>query len=157
MPSALRVRVVVPHYFREVEIDNEGGYGSERGSSRLARVIAFGRCLGSILAQRRASREWILNIAETKLELSAESELSWLRDISIELHLFVCGDHWLNDAVEIFRPWLTLHCLKLDDPRELPLTAVRQLLDMPDPAHLSLYMEDDLVIDDPHFFDMGPV
>jgi hypothetical protein len=71
----------------------------------------------------------------------------------VELHLFVCGEHWLQEVVELFAPRLQLHQLELDDPKQLPLAAVRQLLDFPAPANLNLYLEDDLVIQDPRYAD----
>ena len=52
----------------------------------------------------------------------------------------------------LFAPRLQL-LLELEDPRQLPLAAVRQLLDMPTPADLSLYLEDDLVIQDSRYAD----
>ncbi|MFL0774204.1 MAG: hypothetical protein AB8A39_05515 [Prochlorococcus sp.] len=55
--------------------------------------------------------------------------------------------------VEQFSPRIHLHRLDLEDPRQLPLAAVRQLLDFSDPAALSLYLEDDLVIQDSRYVD----
>ena len=46
-----------------------------------------------------------------------------------------------------------LHKLSLSDPRQLPLTAVHKLLMMNNPAQMSLYLEDDLVISDGFYVD----
>ena len=150
MSSAVRVRVAIPHFFRE---GANVGYGSGRRGNRVARSLALARCLGSIIALNRASRAWILNHAQQQLEPAPMSTSCGLPDILVELHLFVCGDDWLRDVVEQYAPFLRLHQLKLDDPRELPLVAVRTLLDFKDSAALSFYFEDDLVIQDSHYVD----
>ena len=151
--SALRLRVVIPHFFREGASEGSGGYGSGRSDNRLPRSLALARCLGSVLALNRAPRDLILNIAEKQIELTPASSLAGLAALQVELHLFVVGDSWLQDVVELYGPRLQLHHLELEDPRQLPLAAVRHLLDMPDPADLSLYLEDDLVIQDPQYAD----
>jgi hypothetical protein len=119
----------------------------------LARCLALGRCLGSVLSLNRASRDWILNIAEGQMELTPASSLAGVPALQVEVHLFVCGEHWLQDVVSLYSPRLQLHRLELEDPRQLPLVAVRQLLDMSAPADLSLYLEDDLVIQDSRYAD----
>ena len=153
MPEPLRLRVVIPHFFREGASEASGGYGSGRSGNRLPRSLALARCLGSVLGLNRASHDWILNIAERHLEPTPASALAGLAGLQVELHLFVCGEDWLQEVVELFGPRLQLHQLALEDPRQLPLAAVRQLLDMDSPADLSLYLEDDLVIQDPRYAD----
>ena len=153
MPAPLRLRVVIPHFFCEGASDGSGGYGSGRRGNRLPRGLALARCLGSVLGLNRASQDWILNIAEQQLELSPLPSLRGLPGLQVELHLFVCGDQQLQEVVDLYAPRLQLHRLELDDPRQLPLEAVRQLLEMPEPADLSLYLEDDLVISDSRYAD----
>ena len=153
MPEPLRLRVAIPHFFCEAVSEASGGYGSGRRGNRLARSLALARCLGSVLGLNRASEDWILNHAESRLELTPASVLAGLPALLVELHLFVCGDNYLKDVVEVFAPRLQVHRLQLADPMQLPLAAVRQLLAMPAPAELSLYLEDDLVIQDRRFPD----
>ena len=151
--SVLRLRVVIPHFFREGANEGGDGYGSGRRGNRLPRCLALARCLGSVLALNRAPRDWILNIAERQMELTPASSLVGLTALQVELHLFVCGQHWLQEVVELYSARLQLHRLELEDPRQLPLAAVRQLLDMSAPADLSLYLEDDLVVQDLRYAD----
>ena len=153
MSPGLRLRVAIPHFFREGASEGSGGYGSGRIGNRLPRSLALARCLGSVLALNRAPRDWILNHAERQVELTSASSIAGLPAVQVELHLFVCGQHCLHEVVELYAPRLQLHRLELEDPRQLPLAAVRQLLDMPTPADLSLYLEDDLVIQDPRYAD----
>jgi len=153
MPEALRLRVVIPHFFREGASEGGGGYGSGRRGNRLPRSLALARCLGSVLGLNRAPHDWILNIAERQLELTPASAQTGLAGVQVELHLFVSGEHWLQDVVELFAPRLQLHQLELNDPKQLPLAAVRQLLDFHAPSDLNLYLEDDLVIQDPCYVD----
>ena len=151
--SALSLRVIIPHFFREGASETNLGYGSGRRGNRLARSMALARCLGGVLALNRAPRDWILNIAERQMELSTISSLAGLPELKVELHLFVCGDHWLQEVVDLYASRIQLHRLELEDPRQLPLVAVRQLLDMPVHADLALYLEDDLVIQDMRYAD----
>lgn len=153
MSSSLRLRVVIPHFFCEGASDVTGGYGSGRLGNRLPRSLALARCLGSVLALNRARQDWILNIAERQLEWTPVSSLHGLPEVKVELHLFVTDDRWLKDVVEIYESRIHLHRFALEDPRQLPLMAVRQLLDMPTMADLSIYLEDDLVIQDPRYAD----
>lgn len=153
MPEPLQLRVVIPHFFHEGASESSGGYGSGRRGNRLPRSLALSRCLGSVLGLNRAQHDWILNIAEHQLELTPASALAGLPALQVELHLFVCGEHWLQEVVELFAPRLQLHKLDLEDPRQLPLAAARQLLDIAPATDLNLYMEDDLVIQDPRFAD----
>jgi len=153
MSSAFRLRVAIPHFFREGASEDSGGYGSGRIGNRLARSLALARCLGSIFALNRAPSDWILNLAEWQLELTPASCQAGLPALQVEIHLFVTGEHWLQEVVALYAPRLQLHRLALEDPRQLPLAVVRQLFDMPQPADLSMYMEDDLVIQDPLYAD----
>lgn len=153
MPEPLRLRVVIPHFFREGVSEEAKSYGSGRSGNRLARSLALARCLGGVLGLNRADHDLILNIAERQLELTPASALAGLAGVQVELHLFVCGEHWLQEVVELFAPRLQLHKLDLDDPKQLPSRAVRQLLDFPAPADLNLYLEDDLVIQDHRYAD----
>ena len=153
MTEPLRLRVVIPHFFREGASEASGGYGSGRRGNRLPRSLALARCLGSVLGLNRAQHDWILNIAERQLELTPAPTLAGLAGVQVELHLFVSGQHWLQEVVELFAPRLVLHQLELADPMQLPLAAVRQLLDLAPPADLHLYLEDDLVVQDPRYVD----
>lgn len=153
MTEPLRLQVAIPHFFQEGASETSGGYGSGRQGNRLPRSLALARCLGSVLGLNRAQHDWILNIAERQLELSPAPALAGLPAVQVELHLFVCGQAWLDDVVEQFAPRLQLHRLELDDPMQLPLAAVRHLLDRAPTADLSLYLEDDLVIQDPRYVD----
>lgn len=150
---AMRLRVVVPHFFREGNSDNDGGYGSGRRGNRLPRSLSLARCLGSVLALNRAPRDWILNLAERQLELTSTSTAAGLQALQVEMHVFVNGDDWLQDVLEVYAQRLHLHRMDLEDPRQLPLTAVRNLIDMDSPADLSMYLEDDLVIQDSRYAD----
>lgn len=155
MSRALHVKVIIPHFFREGASDGSGGYGSGRSKNCLARSLSLSRCLGSILSLNRATQDWILNIAEQRLELSPESSSFGLESIHIDVHLFVTGDNWLKDVIGLYvdEGRLTLHQLELEDPMLLPLTSVRCVLGMSSPADLTLYLEDDLVIQDSHYID----
>lgn len=151
--STLCIRVVIPHFFRERASDNSAGYGSSRRGNRFARSLAFARCLGSVLALNRAPCDWILNHSERQVERTPQSTVAGLPGVLVDLHVFVCGSNFIQEVVDHYAPRLQLHQLDLDDPLQLPLSAVRQLLDFPDPTPLTLYLEDDLVIQDSRYVD----
>lgn len=153
-PKPLHLRVVIPHFFREGGgASVEGSYGSSRAGNRLPRSLALARCLGSVLALNRSPCDRILNIAQRHIETTPPSSLAGLDGVSVELHVFVCGDSWLQEVIELYASRIQLHCLELEDPRQLPLAAVRSLFDFQDSAELSLYLEDDLIIHDPRYAD----
>ena len=118
MSSALRLRVVIPHFYREGASEGSGGYGSGRTGNRLPRSLALARCLGSVLALNRAPLDWILNIAERHIEPTQASSLVGFHSVEVELHLFVVGDFWLQEVVELYAPRLHLHRLELEDSRQ---------------------------------------
>jgi hypothetical protein len=60
----------------------------------------------------------------------------------------VSGEAWLKDVAAAFGSRITCHQLDLADPRRLPHAARRFLLETENPTDLSLYLEDDLVIND---------
>lgn len=148
-----RVRVVVPHFYREG--NQKIGYGSSRSGTRLARQLALGRCLGSLLALGRQSQDLILNPAEEMLEITPpiRDTSTRLAGVEVELHVFVSGSHYLQELINQLSDRLTVHHLDLDDPMELPLAASRWLCRHPEPADLHLYFEDDLVIQDQRYVD----
>ena len=150
------VRVAIPHYFRPG--DDELGYASTRASSsRQARAVALGRCLGGVLALARGPQEQILSIVDQQLLIAPEASLQGgvISDVCIDCHLFVQRGCCLPDVLELFQDQIHVHELQLENPLFLPHAARDFLLnDQADgDAQLSLYLEDDLVIHDRLFVD----
>lgn len=152
-PPAYRVRVGLPHYFQER--DGSSGYGSYRRNSRLPRSLALARCLHSLLALERQQTDWELNISKRCLQQTPTLQRGhqWLPAVSIEIHVFTDGTHQLGEVLHLFTGRIQVHRLTLDDPRQLPLACRDQLITAEPGADLTLYCEDDLVINDPLFFD----
>lgn len=151
--DVLSIRVVVPHFFSDSAESGQVGYGSSRSGNRLSRSLALARCLGGILALNRAPTDLVLNILGQEISTTPASNMPGARGLKVELHLFVTGDDWIQDVISLYEGRLHLHKLSLSDPRQLPLTAVHELLTMNDPAQMSLYLEDDLVISDSLYVD----
>lgn len=149
----LNIRIAIPHYFRENPNAAGEGYGSDRVGNRLARSLAFARCLGSLLSLNRSNQDWILNHAERKIESISHTCISKQKEVIVEIHLFVCGEDQIKEVTNMYLPRITIHQLELKDPRQLPLAAVRQLIEFPNPATLSMYLEDDLIIQDPQYIE----
>lgn len=153
----LRVRVGLPHYFQET--DSTRGYGSSRRDTRLRRTLALARCLYSLVALSRRPQD-ITPLIETE-SLQATPELRQgsrlLPPLELQIHVFTDGQHLLNDVLaEIGRPFrdqITVHQLALPDSRQLALACRDQLIRAEPLVDLTLYSEDDLVINDPLFFD----
>lgn len=152
----LLVRVAIPHFCRIADNDGDG-YGSSRSDAALFRAVALSRCLGAVLSLARAGKEEILGIAEANILKTPHSVVPGQQasGLVIDCHVFVCGDDYLGDALKAFERRITVHHLSLDDPRRLPFAARDFLLndDAAGEADLSLYLEDDLVIQDRLYLD----
>lgn len=152
----LLVRVAIPHFCRIANNDGDG-YGSSRDDAAIFRAVALSRCLGGVLSLARGVEEEILGIAEANVlpapRLEASSHLA--PGIVIDCHVFVSGQDYLVDALAAFDRRITVHQLQLDNPRRLPFAARDFLLKdgAAGPADLSLYLEDDLVIQDRLYLD----
>ena len=152
-PRILQVRVAIPHFFREQP--GGTGYGSGRPGARFERSLALGRTLAALLALERSADDLVLNLGQRRLETTGplRQGSQTLPAIVLELHLFTSGEHLLQEGLRPFADRLTLHRLELEDPRQLPLAARDFLIQADPPTDLALYLEDDLVIGDPLFFD----
>ena len=148
-----RVRVGIPHFFREEPSGSNPGYGSSRVGNKFARATAFARSLGSFLALNCSSRDWILNISRREMDLAPHTFLQSLQDIHVEVHVFVCGDFFIKDVINLYSARIKVHRVNLEKPVELPLAVVRYLLDTSDPADMTIYAEDDLIVQDSQFID----
>ncbi|QNG27756.1 hypothetical protein [Synechococcus sp. HK01-R] len=151
--ATLRLRVAIPHFFREVE--GGSGYGSGRPGQRMARSLALARCLCSLLALRRSRSDAVLHIGDRCIEHwpAQGDRLQRFTALEPEIHLFSDGTHQLNDVLGLFADRIESHTVALDNPRHLPLAARDWLIQSADGADLLLYLEDDLVISDPLFID----
>ena len=150
----LLVRVAIPHFFHPSDQGN--GYGSTRADARVHRAIALGRCLGATLALAREAEEDILHLADRCIAKTPARRPGWSAEgIRIDCHVFVTGDDWLPEVLGAFSGRLTVHRFALDDPRRLPQIARNFLLTdaAEGEADLSLYLEDDLVIQDRLYLD----
>ena len=152
----LLVRVAIPHFCRIADNDGDG-YGSSRADAAVLRAVALSRCLGGVLSLARGVEEEILGIAEANLLSAPRAVLPGQKapGLVLDCHVFVCGDAYLADALNAFERRITLHQLELKDPRRLPFAARDFLLrdEAAGSADLSLYLEDDLVIQDRLFLD----
>lgn len=151
-PPLYRVRVGLPHYFKESEAST--GYGSSRRANRLPRTLALARCLHSLLSLARQHEDLMLDMAgclRTCGPTMRGEQL--LPGLQLEIHVFTDGEHLLSDVLERFHGQITVHKLSLPDPRQLPLACRDHLIAAEPLVDLTVYSEDDLVISDPLFFD----
>ena len=152
----LVVRVGIPHFCR-IGAGSDGGYGSSRDDALLQRAAALSRCLGGVLSLARAAEEEILGIADANLlqAPALQSPGQQASGLAIDCHLFVTGDDYLKDVLTAFQRRITVHQLELNDPRRLPFVVRDFLLNDEGggSADLSVYLEDDLVIQDRLYMD----
>ena len=147
----MRVHVCIPHFARE-EVDpaaNSQGYGSLRAGGQFQRALALNRCLHSLLEQERHKEITVLNIHHKRID-HVPSNLP-----PLELKISVCtdGEHQLNQVLDLFGTRIEVVRLQPETPRELPLACRDHLIANRTEADLLMYLEDDLVIHDPAFFD----
>ncbi len=152
--SSIRVRAVIPHYFAESgapvrEIGS--GFGSRHPGSRLARSIAFSRCLHGLLNLRRSIKDLQLDLRSAAGVATPPANESV--GIKLEVVVVVHQNACLLDVIAPLVPQVRVLRHDLDDPRLLGLAARDWLISHPLPADLNLYLEDDLVISDPLFLD----
>jgi hypothetical protein len=146
------VRVGIPHFFRE---DGGGpGNGSRRPGARQSRALALARCLAGLQRLCRGGRDAVLHIGDHAIDhLPPEEGLPPLPPLRLEIVVCSDGQHLLEEVLREVQGPIRLETLRPNDPVLLPL-ACRDLLIHSDPiADLTLYLEDDLVIDDAEYVD----
>ena len=150
------LRVAIPHFCQPDErLDT--GYGSSRNDASLLRTVALSRCIGSILALARGYSEEIFGIANANILNCPVSihPISQLAGVMVDCHVFVTGKSFLGGVLSGFDRRIKVHYLDLEDPRHLPRAARDFLIEDngPGEADHSIYLEDDLVIQDRLFAD----
>jgi hypothetical protein len=153
LPS-ITVRAVIPHYFAESEApvrEIGAGFGSRHPGSRLARSIAFSRCLIGLLNLRRSTQDLQLDLRTATGVSTAPATHSF--DIRLEVVVLVHQDACLLDVIVPLVPQVRVLRVDLEDPRQLGLAARDWLIHHSAPADLNIYLEDDLVIQDSLFAD----
>ena len=147
----MRVHVCIPHYAGggADAIANPEGYGSLRSEDQFKRTLALNRCLHGLLGLQRLSEIVVLNIHRERID-HHPANLPYL-----ELKISVCtdGEHQMEQVLDLFDTKIETVQLKPDTPRELPLACRDYLMANRAEADLLMYLEDDLVIHDPAFFD----
>ena len=147
----MRVHVCIPHYAREQAetASNPNGYGSLRAGAQFQRSLALSRCLCGLLNLQRQAEMTVLNIDQKRIDHFPANQSS------LELKITVCsdGEHQLGEVLDLFANRIERLELQLDDPRKLPLACRDHLIQQRAGADLLMYLEDDLVIHDPSFFD----
>lgn len=153
IPPPVRVRVGIPHFFREDATSQ--GYGSSRPRARLERCLALARCLQALQTQERAHDDLVLHIGGRCLQPTPPLQRSEQLPpaLALEVHVFTDGSHRLEEVLRLFGGQIQVHSLDLEDPRQLPLACRDHLVAAEPVTDLTLYLEDDLVISDPLFFD----
>ena len=150
------VRVAIPHFYRP-DTNDRSGYGSSRPDAAIYRSVALARCLGSVLSLARQQNEQMLVIEDASIAQTPSSQYlsRQLSGVVIDCHVFVTHADYLQSELKVFENQITVHRLQLDNPRRLPHAARDFLLsdDSIGDADLSLYVEDDLVIQDRLYID----
>lgn len=151
--TPLSICIGIPHFFRELQ--GGSGYGSGRPGQQLARSIALGRCLSSLLALRRTLDDAVLHIGDQCIEHwgSQANRLQRLSAIEVEIHVFTDGTNRLGPVLDLYSDRIQVHNVTLENPRHLPLAARNWLIQNWSGADLTLYLEDDLIISDTLFTD----
>lgn len=157
----LTVRVVIPHYCSDQ--GNASSYGSTRPGNRDKRVVGLGRTLGALraLTMRSRMQDFAFHHSpETPAFEPGPAPLPPLsapalepRPIRLDVVVCVTGDAWLEGALRAYSRSIRVVRLEVEQPIGLGLAARDLLLQAAPEVDLSMYMEDDLVIHDPFFFE----
>ena len=150
------VRVAIPHFYRPQPGDG-AGHGSSRFDAAVYRGAALARCLGGVLslARQRIEHMFVIENASVAETSPSEYPVRQLPGVVIDCHVFVSGEDTLQNVLSAFENRITVHHVNLENPRRLPHAARDFLLNDTaiGDADLSLYLEDDLVIQDRLFVD----
>ena len=147
----MRVQVCIPHYFREHTdpAQNPNGYGSLRSGARLARSIALSRCISGLLNLQTNQKTLILNHHNKRID----SEEKLTNNCEIEINVCTDGINFLGDVLELYKTKINHIPIKLENSRELPLHTRDLLIGSSNKFDIYTYMEDDIIIHDPLFFE----
>ena len=150
----ITVRAVIPHYFAESDASMReigAGFGSRQPGGRLARSIAFSRCLHGLLNLRRSIKDLQLDLRTAASDITPPAMDSF--EVKLEVVVVVHQGNCLLDVIAPLVPMVKVLRRDLDDPRQLGIEARDWLISHPSPSDLNLYMEDDLVIHDSLFIE----
>ena len=147
----MRVHVCIPHYSPKQSDApaNPHGYGSLRSGDQFQRALALNRCLHGLLALQRLAEIAVLNIHHTRIDHTQ----SYLPPLKLKISVCTDGEHKLDQVLNLFESRVEVVRLQPETPRELPLACRDYLIANRTQADLLMYLEDDLVIHDPAFFD----
>ena len=146
----MRVNVCIPHFINEnvKPSDNPNGYGSLREGATFNRTLAMGRCISSLLSLQRSGKTAQLNMAQ-RIDFWSNAGPK----LEIKITIVTDGHHRLDELLQYFGNQVQVLDVELDDPRLLPLACRDHLINTGEGADLLAYLEDDLIINDPEFFD----
>ena len=146
----MRIHVCITHYAAErSDSDNPIGNGSLRAGAQFQRSLSLSRCLQGLIAIQRQANIVSLNIHKRCIEHYPANH----EPLDIQITICTDGSHQLDGVLSLFKSRTKQITLITEDPRDLGLACRDHLLSNRSGADLLMYMEDDLVINDPDFFD----
>ena len=147
----MRVHVCIAHYTEErtQPEDNPIGNGSLAPGSRFHRTLALSRCLHGLLGTQRHPEMVLLDIHQRRFDHFPAGHTP----LEVSISIGTDGVHRLDDVLQHFGSQVDVLTLKTTDPRNLGLACRDHLIANRAGADLLMYLEDDLVIHDPAFFD----
>lgn len=142
-PNVMRVLLVMPHYYRAVT-DN-ARHGSSNASKRDLRLKSFEESLGSLWVNWISTPIYVV-INEKRFEFGG-------RRVSIDLAIVSNREFNLLDSQSVL-PRADYNVVYPScDPKHLGFECHKIMADNKDNYDLFGYIEDDIVIDDPYFFE----
>ena len=147
----MRVHACIPHFALGAadQINNPQGYGSLRAEDQFQRALSLNRCLNGLLGLQRLEEIGLLNIYHKRIDRYETS----LQPLELKISVCTDGKHQMDEVLNLFNSRIEIVRLQTDTPKELPLACRDFLIANHTEADLLMYMEDDLVIHDPEFFD----
>ena len=142
----------IPHYFKTDSTSSPSIYGSTRENNQFKRSLSFARSLESLLSLERSPSDYILNIKNKSLERTVECHES--SPLNISITIFTNGRDHLDDVLALYASRVKIvHCVNCEDPTRIPYITMLNLLQSDSSADIYGFIEDDLVITDPLYFD----
>ena len=138
----MKILITIPHYY----YPSKESYGSSDSSPQV-RIEAFKSCLFNIYSLFSPS-QCMIDI-QNKKTIKANSALAH----SIDVVVCTANDRHLLSQANIPGNFYTNHAVTLEDPKYLGFECQRVLKENLGKYDYYCFMEDDLIINDPYFFE----
>lgn len=149
----MKICVCIPHFFKEKEWEKtKKGYGSSRKGNKENREKAIIRALEGLIAMRRSSNDYVLNIAKNIIQVTPQASAR-IQDVELNINIFKQNENICSKVFKEYETEMQIHEANIENPKEIPIATINYMLNITSGADYYIYMEDDIVITDNNFLE----